>query len=247
VFGVDRTIVITYNPRLFKGQKNGLWVHLRKKLKRLEEIQETLKLRREGKVRGGRAPTLESVQKQVDKIREKQPFRDLIRATVRTTKRGLSLRFDLDKEALKDYCYRLYGKTIIFTDNHEWETEDIVLGYRAQYRIEDAFREMKDHDALCWWPQFHWTDQKIQVHAFYCVGALLLTSLLQRELYHHGLDLSIPTMLEALRGIEEVALIYPARGQRGKGRRLGKVVLSDMDEIQQRIFKALELGQFTNR
>lgn len=247
VFGADRTIVITYNPRLFKGQKNGLWVHLRKRLKRLEEIQETLKLRREGKSRGGRAPTLQSVQKQVEKIREKQPFRDLIRATVRETKRGLSLRFHVDKEALKAYCYRLYGKTIIFTDNHQWRTEDIVLGYRAQYRIEDAFRDMKDYDALCWWPQFHWTDQKIQVHAFYCVGALLLTSLLQRELHDRGIDLSIPAMLEALRGIEEVALIYPARGQRGKGRRLGKVVLSDMDETQQRIFKALELGRFMNR
>ena len=122
-----------------------------------------------------------------------------------------------------------------------------MLGYRAQYRIEDAFRDMKDPEALCWWPQFHWTDQKIQVHAFYCVVALLLTSLLQRELYHYGIDLSIPAMLEALRGIEEVALIYPARGQRGKGRRLGKVVLSDMNEIQERIFKAIGLTRFMAR
>lgn len=247
VFGADRTIVVTYNPRLFKGQKNGLRVHLRKKLKKLEKIQRALRRRCEGKVRGGRAPTLESVQSQVNKIVESKPFRDLIHAKVRKTKRGISLTFRLDRDALNAYCKRLYGKTIIFTDNHEWRTEDIVLGYRTQYRIEDAFREMKDPEALCWWPQFHWTDQKIEVHAFYCVLALLLTSLLQRELYQHGIDLSIPAMLESLRGIHEVVLIYPARGKRGRRRRLGKVVLSDMDETQERLFAALGLERFRTR
>ena len=48
---------------------------------------------------------------------------------------------------------------------------------------------------------FHWTDSKIQVHAFYCVLALLLTSLLQRELAHKG-EVSLPTVTawEALSG-----------------------------------------------
>lgn len=30
-------------------------------------------------------------------------------------------------------------------------------------------------------PQFHWTDQKLQVHAFMCVTAYLLLSLLHRR------------------------------------------------------------------
>jgi len=244
VFGAERTVVVTYNPRLFRGQKNGLRVHLRKKLKKLKELRERLTRRREGKTRGGRAPTLQSVQDQVEKIREGVPFRDVIAAKVRKTKRGLGLVFRLDRPALQRYCQQLYGKTILFTDNHPWETKDIVLGYRAQYRIEDAFREMKDPEAFCWWPQFHWTDQKIEVHAFYCVMALLLTSLLQRELHRQGIDLSIPSMLEALRGIREVLLIYPGRGETGKGRRLGALVLSEMDDTQQQIFKALNLERF---
>ena len=43
---------------------------------------------------------------------------------------------------------------------------------------------------------FHWTGSKIQVHAFYCVPALLLTSLRQRELARKGESLSINRMLE---------------------------------------------------
>jgi hypothetical protein len=44
---------------------------------------------------------------------------------------------------------------------------------------------MKNPHFLGWSSLFHWTDSKIQVHAFYCVLALL-TSLLQRELVRKG-------------------------------------------------------------
>ena len=50
---------------------------------------------------------------------------------------------------------------------------------------------------------YHWTDTKIQVHAFYCVLALLLTSLLQRD------PLSINRMLEELGGIRVTLVVYP--------------------------------------
>ena len=58
------------------------------------------------------------------------------------------------------------GKTILFTDNDDWTNEEIVLGYRAQYHIESAFRDMKNPHFLGWSPMFHWTDSKIRVHAF---------------------------------------------------------------------------------
>src|SRR3989442_16034703 len=101
------------------------------------------------------------------------------------------------------------GKTILFTDNDDWTNEEIVAGYRAQQHIESAFRDMKNPHFLGWSPMFHWTDSKIRVHAFYCVLALTLTSLLQRALHGHGLDLSLSRMMELLGGIQEVLLLYP--------------------------------------
>src|SRR2546429_3417891 len=84
---------------------------------------------------------------------------------------------------------RLFGKTILFTDQSAWSSEDIVLGHRGQYKLEDGFRTMKDSEACCWWPMHHRTDQKIRVHGFFCVMALLLvrseehTSELQSRLH----------------------------------------------------------------
>jgi len=42
--------------------------------------------------------------------------------------------------------------------------------------VEAAFRDLKDPRMLSTRPQFHWTDQKLHVHAFICVTAYLLAS-----------------------------------------------------------------------
>ncbi|MDI6777034.1 MAG: hypothetical protein QMD03_07325, partial [Syntrophales bacterium] len=50
-----------------------------------------------------------------------------------------------------------------------------------KWEVEEAFRRMKDRRFCSWFPMNHWTDQKIKVHAFYCVLALLFGSLLYRK------------------------------------------------------------------
>ena len=47
--------------------------------------------------------------------------------------------------------------------------------------MESAFRDLKDPRMLSTRPQFHWTDQKLHVHAFVCVMAYLLVTLLHRR------------------------------------------------------------------
>ena len=44
--------------------------------------------------------------------------------------------------------------------------------------IRAVFRNLKDPGMLATHPQFHWTDQKLQVHTFMCVTAYLLVRLL---------------------------------------------------------------------
>src|SRR3989454_9904333 len=105
--------------------------------------------------------------------------------------------------------FRSLGKTLLFTDNEDWSDEEIVLGYRSQHHIESAFRDMKNPHFLGWSPMFHWTDSKIRVHAFYCVLALTLVSLLQRALHQLGVPMSLARMLQTLGQIQEVLLIYP--------------------------------------
>ena len=194
-------------------------------------------------MKGGKAPTLESVKKQIHTICSAQFVEKILKAEVQQVHKGLELTFRTDQEALDLLCRLQFGKTILFTDNDGWTDEQIVSAYRSQYHIEDAFKQMKNPHFLGWSPMFHWTDSKIQVHAFYCVLALLLTSLLQRELARKGESLSINRMLEELGGIRETLIVYP----RSQGQRQAPTAtcLTRMNALQQRLFSLLDLQRFS--
>ena len=242
VFGQPRTIVVTFNQNLYDGQLQGLTAHLDKACGKLRALQSNLERRREGKVKGGKAPTLESVKKQIHTICSAQFVEKILKAEVQQIHKGLELTFRTDQEALDQICRLQFGKTILFTDNDGWTDEEIVSAYRSQYHIEDAFKQMKNPHFLGWSPMFHWTDSKIQVHAFYCVLALLLTSLLQRELARNGESLSINRMLEELGGIRETLIVYPRR--QGQRKAPTATCLTRMNEIQLRLFSLLDLQRF---
>jgi transposase len=242
VFVQPRTIVVTFNQNLYDGQLQGLSAHLGKARRKLRDLQTQLQRRREGKVKGGKAPTLDSVKKQIHTICSAQFVEKILKAEVQPLGKGLELTFRTDQAVLDRLCRVQFGKTILFTDNADWTEEQIVLAYRSQYHIEDAFKQMKNPHFLGWSPMFHWTDSKIQVHAFYCVLALLLTSLLQRDLAQKGEPLSINRMLEELGGIRETLVVYPRR----PGQRQPSTVtcLTRMTALQQRLFSLLDLQRF---
>ena len=98
---------------------------------------------------------------------------------------------------------------------------------------------MKDSDCIAIRPQFHWTDQKIAVHVFCCVLALMLCGLLQREMSRHGVSGSIPALLDALAGIREVDVLYPAREEGGEPEL--RTTLSQMTAEQRRMYEILGL------
>jgi transposase len=241
VFGRPHTVVITFNQNLFDGQMQGLTAHLNKARGKLRELQQQLRRWREGKLKGKR-PTLAGLQNQVRSIGSAQYLKSILKTQVKEVRRGLELSFWTDQAALDRLCRVQLGKTILFTDNADWSDEEIVLAYRSQYHIEDAFKQMKNPHFLHWSPMFHWTDSKIRVHAFYCVLALTLSSVLQREAWHKGEQLSINRLLEELGGIRETLVIYPRR----QGQRQNRTVtcLTRMNPLQQRLFSLLELQRY---
>ena len=129
------------------------------------------------------------------------------------------------------------------TDQADWSDAELVRGYRAQHHVESAFRQLKDSDCIAIRPQYHWTDQKIAVHVFCCVLELMLCSLLQRELSRHGVKDSIPALLDALRGIREVDVLYPAREEGGEPDL--RTMLSQMTAQQRRMYEILGLDSHT--
>lgn len=206
ILGERRTVVVTYNEALYLGQWQGELLRLRKLNERLHTIQARLA------DSPHRRPTVDAVQKRVDAALAKAgpPERHWVTVTVTDTDTGPRLAYHIDHAACEAWGHTHWGKTLLFTDRHDWTTEQIVTAYREAWHIEQTFRTMKQSSWLHWQPQFHWTDDKIRVHAFICVLAVTLVHLLRRECAHGGMEVSVAELLEDLTTIEEVLYHYPA-------------------------------------
>lgn len=241
VFGQERTVVVTYNENLLAGQLQGLGRNIGKSRKELHELQCRLRRWANGTIAKGRRPTVESTEKRVAKILRREHMNAIFEVTTEQVHKAVRLRYRLKHNALNKLIERVLGKTILFTDNEDWTDEQIILAYRSQYHIEHAFREMKNPTFLGWNPRLHWTDQKIRVHAFYCVAALTLVSLLRRELAAKKLNFSAERLIHQLRGIRETISVYPK--SRGKAPAL-TYSLTHLNDTQQQLFRLLNLTRY---
>jgi hypothetical protein len=85
------------------------------------------------------------------------------------------LQFDFDHRALEQLMANRLGRTVLVTNHRDWTAEQIITAYSGQQHVEQVFRGLKDGEWLSWGPMVHWTDQKIRIHAFYCMlGVSLL-------------------------------------------------------------------------
>jgi transposase len=243
VFGVPRTVLVTYNENLFVAQSQTLLREIAKRQQHLRELQYQLQRHRAGKVRGGQAPTLAGTKNKVQAWLRARHMKDLFRVRI-VERRGLpELTYRFDHRAWENLQKTLLGKTLLFTDNDSWSDAEIVRGYRSQHHVEAAFRCLKDPHYISLRPQHHWTDQKIEVHVFCCVLALMLCSLLQRELHRRGIDRSIRSLLKDLSSIREIGILFQADGSQ-KGPAL-QTTVSRMAEDQRTLYDALDLGRYT--
>ena len=239
VFGRAYTVVVTYNDNLFEAQTKTLEREAAKRKIRLRDLQLTLtRARRATSKRARRSAA--SVRKAVDGILRARHMKDLFVVKVVGKKGGPTLHFQFNHRAYLKLQRSLLGKTLLFTDNEQWSDEEIVAAYRGQHHVENAFRQMKDVRHVCFRPAHHWTDQKLMVHAFTCVLALLLCALLRRELAQNGVQLSVRRMLATLGGINEVQVALST----GRGRPRISRTHSELEPPAKQLFQLLQLDRY---
>jgi transposase len=167
IAGQLRDAVVVFSPQLYEGQVRGLHQHLARCGEQLKEL--------------GSAPrgTPEAVRRKLAQICGRQYLRTVVRYEVQSNKQGdTQVRSWSDLEEYRRLLQHYFGLRVLITDRSEWTTAQIVEAYRGQSRVEAAFRDLKDPCMLSTRPQFHWTDQKLHVHAFMCVTGYLLVRLL---------------------------------------------------------------------
>ena len=114
---------------------------------------------------------------------------------------------------------------------------------RSQEAVEGDFRQMKDPDVVSFSPMFHWTDQKIRVHVFYWVLALMVARLMVREAEHAGMHMSVRELLGHVADIQETLLLY--KGERGRPR--ARHMLTEMDTTQAKLYDLFGLDAYAPR
>ena len=209
VYEKEFTVLVTNNPELKKAQIEGALINIASCEKALSGLRERLRLRKEGIITKGKKPTVESTEKNILNMLSAEHMRDIFDYTV-SGEPGETPKFtfSLNEERWGMLQERSLGKSILFTDHHDWTNEQIVKAYRSQYHMEDAFKQMKDTKYLSFRPVRHFTDNHLRVHAFYCVLAFMLTSLLNMELNHMGYEMSIRRMLDMFQNAQQVVSVF---------------------------------------
>lgn len=218
--GARRRAVLTHSAALHAKQSRGFDQTLAKATRQLGELAATLA---RGKARRDRAAVTAAIGKI---LRPRWVGRVLTTTLTGRTPAQLRLAFAVDERARAELEDELFGKRILVTDHDDWPVAEVVAGYRSQSEAEAAFRQLKDTKTVSFSPMFHWTEQKIRVHAFYCALALAIAHLMRRQAAQAGLNLSVRELLAALGTIQETVLLYPSTGGRPKARR----ILTDHDD-----------------
>lgn len=246
VFGQKRTIVITRSRCLLQGQIRGIRQHLAKKLKALRDLQDRVARSHEPGW-SGKPYSEESLQKNLDKIISGQYISDILWGRVIRKGAKLGIEFGTDDAAYYRLKQRVLGKRILFTDRQDLTDEEIIFGYRGQHHVERAFRDMKDPYFISFSPPRHWTDQMLRVHAFYCVLALTLVSVLHRRVHLAGIKISQRNLMEQLKKMREITNYYPAQSDEKShlgGRPRSERTLTRLNSQQKQIFRSLNLDRF---
>jgi transposase len=246
IWGQTRTVVITRSPNLLNGQIAGIKAALRKKMAALKELHQKLRRSQQAKAKG-KGYTRDSLEKKLTPFVAGQYLSEILKIEIQEAQGQLDFTFTIDAQAWENLKRIRLGKRILCTDNHSWTTEEIILGSRAQSHIEQAFRQMKDPHWVSFAPSFHWTDQKLRVHAFYCIVALMLCTLLQRKTAQAGLRLTIPALLEQLSQVKEVVNLLPPGGDSGRGRLRAQYVLSERNPLQDKLCQIFEVFPLAHR
>jgi transposase len=227
IAGKRREAVVIFSPQLQQGQIRGLHQSMARSQRELSEL--------------GLSPrmTAEAAKRKLDKIRGRQYLRSLLCWRVDADSSG-TLRISVwsDWTEYQRLVTRYFGLRVLISDRAEWTTAQIIESYRGQSKVESAFRDLKDPHMLSTRPQFHWTDHKLHVHAFMCVTAYLLTTLLHwRASRNAAFEGSSRRLLAELAEIR-YSRIIEVTGRKGRPRMRSQ--LEEMTPGRKALAEALE-------
>lgn len=234
VHGEEQLCVLSYSVAFASEQLHSLTTALTKVLQAFRRLARDLQ-------KPGCRLTERQVHHRIARWLSPPFLADLVRWEWRVEAGQGRLQFDVDHRGLQRILTERLGRTVLITNRREWSAEQVVAAYGGQQQLEQVFRGLKDGDWLGWGPMHHWTDSKIRVHAFYCLLGISLLKYVQREAQTAWPGLSVEHLLDELREIQQVVLLYPPQGEKGPCRTAS--VLTNRSLTQQLLATTLGLDR----
>ena len=234
VHGKEYLAVVKYSASFASEQLHSLTTTLSKTMQSLRRLSTELS-------KPAARVTEQKLRNKITRWLSAQFVSELVRYQLEQREGRWQLQFDFDHNALQRLLAHRLGRTVLLTNRLDWTAEQVVAGYSGQQHIERVFRGLKDGDWLGWGPMYHWTDQKIRVHAFYCMLGISLLQHIRKQADSAWPGLTIEQLLEQLQQIQQYTLLYPPQGDKGPNR--VATILSKQTLVQQRLAQELGLDQ----
>lgn len=240
IWKLDFTVVVYISEKLRQGQIRGIEQNIKKLFGKLKELKEKIKL----PTRRGRKRKKEDLDNKITSLIATYTPDKLIGWRLQHLREdAFELGFGVDEQQFNLLKEQWLGRRILITNRHQWGTEEIILAYWGQSKVEGVFKNIKNPFHLALRPQYHWTDQKIEVHGFICLVAFLLfTVAYKRAKEKARFKGSVHSLLEKLSAIR-LATYIESPPQKTKGQYKSTHCLEEMDEDLYVIADAMGLNK----
>jgi len=238
VHGAEYLCVLRYSASFASEQLHSLTTSLSKVLQSMRRLSRDL-------TKPGCRMTEASIGKKIGRWLSAPFLKDLVQWQLQKQDRVWQLQFDVNNAALQKLLAHRLGRTVLATPHLDWSAEQVAAAYSGQQPLEQVFRGMKDGHWLGWGPIYHWTDDKIRIHAFYCMLGISLLQYIHNQSMTAWPGLSMDQLLDELRQIQQFTLLYPPQGEKGPQRAV--VVQSKRTLPQQLLAKTLGLDELAGK
>jgi transposase len=237
IWNASRSVVMYISSKLREGQIRGIENLLPKIREKMDCLNQQLSRSPEKRLRKYQElKTEKAIQCFAEGLANEQFIREIVDIQVIKENTQWQVRHQCNPQKYDELKKKILGKRILITNQHDWTTEEIIKTYRDQDHVEKANRHLKNpfHHAVR--PQYHWTDQKIRVHAALCILSFLISTLLQKTAAEKGIHLSIDTMIEKLNSVRKAVMVTTEK----KGKPSVKTQFEEMEEDVEKLFFALQ-------
>jgi transposase len=240
IWQLDLTTVVYISENLRNGQIRGVQQNIKKLFDKLNQLKQKIKV----PTKRGPKRTQKGLENKITSLIVSHTPEGLIGWNLHyLTEDAFELDFWIDEKQFNFLKERWFGRRILITNRHRWSAEEIILAYWGQSHVEWAFKNIKNPFHLSLTPQYHWTDQKIEVHGFICLLAFLLCMVAYKSAKEKANFKGAPHRL-----IEELSAIRLAGfverpPQKRKGRYKVTYCLEEMEEDLYALAEAMGLSK----